>query len=163
MIEQLAAKSVTEIFAEDGEEEFRQLETQVLMVRLRAGRGGRGNGWRREGAMPGWCCRHAVGAGAACASQPVLIIFCPALPLRPPTHAPQELAPFKNCVVSTGGGVPTRAENWGHMQGGISVWLNGPPTLLARRVTRDGTDSRPLLSQVGGRWGEAWPLRWGLS
>lgn len=28
----------------------------------------------------------------------------------------QELSPFKNCVIATGGGVPTRAENWGHMQ-----------------------------------------------
>lgn len=60
----------------------------------------------------------------------------------------QELSPFKNCVVATGGGVPTKAENWGHMQGGVSVWLNGPPTLLAHRVVGDGTESRPLLSQV---------------
>lgn len=36
----------------------------------------------------------------------------------PPLAAAQELSPFKNCVVATGGGVPTRAENWGHMQVG---------------------------------------------
>ena len=35
------------------------------------------------------------------------------------------------------------------MQGGISVWLNGPPTLLAHRVVGDGTENRPLLAQVG--------------
>ncbi|EFN57649.1 hypothetical protein CHLNCDRAFT_34609 [Chlorella variabilis] len=90
LIEQLSQKKVSEIFAEDGEESFRELETQVLA----------------------------------------------------------ELSPFKNCVVATGGGVPTKAENWGHMQGGVSVWLNGPPTLLAHRVVGDGTESRPLLSQV---------------
>lgn len=89
LIEQLAQRKVSEIFAEDGEESFREAETQVLA----------------------------------------------------------ELAPFKDCVIATGGGVPTRAENWGHMQGGVSVWLNGPPTLLAHRVVGDGTDSRPLLSQ----------------
>lgn len=88
LIEQLAGKTIPEIFAEDGEEEFRGIETQVL----------------------------------------------------------QELAPFKNCIISTGGGAATRSENWGHMQGGISVWLNGSPALLARRVLQDGTDNRPLLS-----------------
>lgn len=34
------------------------------------------------------------------------------------------------------------------LQGGLSVWLNGPPELLARRVVGDGTETRPLLSQV---------------
>lgn len=29
---------------------------------------------------------------------------------------PQELSPFKSCVVATGGGLPTRAVNWGHLQ-----------------------------------------------
>lgn len=117
----------------------------------------------------------------------------------PACAALQELAPFKNCVVATGGGVPMRAENWGHMQvgagvvqvycgglqggaalagldcsekrpaashaspaatlpnarlqGGISIWLNGPPTLLAHRVVGDGTATRPLLSQDGGSEG----------
>lgn len=91
LIEQLTQKKVSEIFAEDGEDSFRELETQVLA----------------------------------------------------------ELSPFKNCVIATGGGVPTRAENWGHMQGGVSVWLNGPPALLAHRVVGDGTETRPLLSQDG--------------
>lgn len=89
LIEQLAGKTIPEIFADDGEEDFRAIETQVL----------------------------------------------------------QELAPFKDCVISTGGGAPTKGVNWGHMQGGISVWLNGPATLLAHRVLRDGTENRPLLAQ----------------
>lgn len=33
LIEQLTQKKVAEIFAEDGEESFRELETQVLAVR----------------------------------------------------------------------------------------------------------------------------------
>ncbi|KAL4547262.1 hypothetical protein Ndes2526B_g08034 [Nannochloris sp. 'desiccata'] len=36
------------------------------------------------------------------------------------------------------------------MQGGISVWLNGAPSLLAHRVIRDGTENRPLLATGGG-------------
>lgn len=88
LIEQLAGKTIPEIFSQDGEADFRQLETQVVA----------------------------------------------------------ELSPFKNCIISTGGGAATKAENWGHMQAGISIWLHGPPTLLANRVLRDGIDSRPLLS-----------------
>jgi shikimate kinase len=91
LIEQLAGKTIPEIFAEDGEEDFRAIETQVLM----------------------------------------------------------ELAPFKDCIISTGGGAVTKSENWGHMQGGISVWLNGPPSLLAHRVMRDGIENRPLLASGG--------------
>lgn len=37
----------------------------------------------------------------------------------------QELMPFKECVVATGGGIVTRAMNWGHMQHGIVIWLSG--------------------------------------
>jgi len=92
LIEQLAGKSIPEIFAEDGETDFRALETQVL----------------------------------------------------------QELSPFRNCIISTGGGAATRSENWGHIHSGVSVWLNGPPTLLARRVVQDGTDGRPLLNRKDG-------------
>lgn len=92
IIEQLAGKTIPEIFAEDGEESFRELETQVL----------------------------------------------------------QELVPFKQTVVSTGGGIPTKSENWGHMQAGISIWLNGPPSLLARRVLADGIEGRPLLNNTSG-------------
>lgn len=92
LIEQLAGKSIPQIFAEDGEADFRALETQVL----------------------------------------------------------QELSPFKNCIISTGGGAATRSENWGHMHAGISVWLNAPPELLAHRVVRDGTAARPLLQQPDG-------------
>lgn len=35
------------------------------------------------------------------------------------------------------------------LQHGIVIWLSGSPELLAGRVVRDGTEGRPLLSQVG--------------
>jgi shikimate kinase len=87
IIEQATGKTIPEIFAEEGEIGFRDVETQVLM----------------------------------------------------------ELSPFKDCVIATGGGAVTRAENWGHLQGGVSIWLQGPPELLARRVVGDGTSNRPML------------------
>lgn len=88
LIEQLAGKSVADIFAQDGESDFRALETEVL----------------------------------------------------------QELAPFARCVVATGGGTPCKSQNWGHMQAGISVWLNGEPELLAARVVKDSKNDRPLVA-----------------
>ncbi|CAL8462601.1 g2134 [Coccomyxa elongata] len=89
LIEKMAGCTVAEIFAEEGEESFRDLESQVL----------------------------------------------------------HELMPFKSVVVSTGGGAVIRKQNWGYMQHGVVVWLTGPPELLSRRALRDGTQSRPLLSQ----------------
>lgn len=56
--------------------------------------------------------------------------------------------PFKACVVSTGGGVVERRRNWGYMQHGIVIWLDGPPELLARRACQDGQSSRPLLGST---------------
>ncbi|KAK9917267.1 hypothetical protein WJX75_002538 [Coccomyxa subellipsoidea] len=89
LIEKMAGCTVAEIFADEGEESFRDLESQVL----------------------------------------------------------HELMPFKAVVVSTGGGAVTRKQNWGYMQHGVVVWLTGPPELLSRRALRDGTQSRPLLSE----------------
>ena len=58
--------------------------------------------------------------------------------------------PFKAVVVSTGGGAVVKRQNWGYMQHGVVVWLTGSPELLSRRALRDGTASRPLLSQNNG-------------
>ena len=57
----------------------------------------------------------------------------------------QELMPFKEVVVATGGGAVTRRVNWGYMQHGVVTWLSGPPALLARRAVSDGPGSRPML------------------
>lgn len=62
-------------------------------------------------------------------------------------HPPaQELAPFRDCVVATGGGAVLSQANWGHMSHAVSVWLDGPPPLLAARLVADGTASRPLVA-----------------
>lgn len=63
---------------------------------------------------------------------------------------PQELKQFTGIVVATGGGAVTRQANWGYMQHGIVIWLDGPPDLLARRANKDGTGKRPLLSSDAG-------------
>ncbi len=57
----------------------------------------------------------------------------------------KELAPYKNLVVSTGGGAVTNPMNWSYMHNGIVCWLEGPPDLLARRVVAEGVEKRPLL------------------
>ncbi|GBF89384.1 shikimate, chloroplastic [Raphidocelis subcapitata] len=57
----------------------------------------------------------------------------------------KELAPYKNLVVSTGGGAVTNPMNWSYMHNGIVAWLEGAPELLARRVVAEGVEKRPLL------------------
>lgn len=59
----------------------------------------------------------------------------------------RELHCYKNCVISTGGGVVIQTTNWSYMRQGLVVWLNGSPALLASRVFGDGIQSRPLLSE----------------
>lgn len=57
----------------------------------------------------------------------------------------KELAPYKNLVVSTGGGAVTDPMNWSYMHNGVVCWLEGTPDLLARRVVAEGVEKRPLL------------------
>ena len=54
--------------------------------------------------------------------------------------------PIKSCIVSTGGGIVLRNENWSMMSHAVVVWLHGDTSLLARRVVADGKASRPLLA-----------------
>jgi hypothetical protein len=74
----------------------------------------------------------------------------------------RELAPYKNLVVSTGGGAVTQPANWGSMQGGIVAWLSGPPDLLARRVVAEGVEKRPLLYGGAGAAAGALNVVWFL-
>lgn len=53
--------------------------------------------------------------------------------------------PIKSCIVSTGGGIVERNDNWSMMSHAIIIWLHGDTPLLARRVVADGRASRPLL------------------
>jgi len=85
-----------------------------------------------------------------------------------------EVASYGRVVVSTGGGVVTRPQNWGHLRNGIVIYLEAPvecvivsevlthnmqhshaspalacvcsPSLLAARVAADGVARRPLLA-----------------
>ncbi|KAG2448770.1 hypothetical protein HYH02_006123 [Chlamydomonas schloesseri] len=58
----------------------------------------------------------------------------------------KELSPYRNLVIATGGGAVLKPQNWGYMHLGIVAWLNGDTELLARRVSKDGIEKRPLLA-----------------
>lgn len=49
---------------------------------------------------------------------------------------------YVRCVISTGGGIVCRTENWSKLQTGIVVWLDVAPEVIMKRI--EGTD-RPLL------------------
>jgi len=54
---------------------------------------------------------------------------------------------YVRCVVSTGGGIVCRRQNWAKLQTGLVVWLDVAPELLVKRT--EGTDdSRPLLKDA---------------
>lgn len=57
-----------------------------------------------------------------------------------------EVAAYKRCVISTGGGIVCEKTNWMHLHNGVTVRLHGDSELLARRVLADGVEKRPLLS-----------------
>ena len=50
--------------------------------------------------------------------------------------------PYVRCVISTGGGIVCRMENWSKLQTGLVVWLDAAPEVIMKRI--EGTD-RPLL------------------
>ncbi len=54
-----------------------------------------------------------------------------------------ELSSYVRKVISTGGGVVTTPENWGHLRNGVIVWLDVPIEVLKSRLESDTT--RPLL------------------
>lgn len=49
---------------------------------------------------------------------------------------------YVRCVVSTGGGIVCRMQNWSKLQTGIVVWLDVQPDIIMKRI--QGTN-RPLL------------------
>lgn len=48
-------------------------------------------------------------------------------------------------VISTGGGIVLKPENWSYLQHGVVVWIDVPVAQLERRLRNDST--RPLLQQ----------------
>ena len=86
LIEKLTKKTIDKVFSDEGEEYFRDLETQCL----------------------------------------------------------QEIIKLPSVVVSTGGGVVLKKENWGILRQGIVVWLNINKEIVLNRLnSQDNT--RPLL------------------
>merc|ERR1712241_1549593 len=49
---------------------------------------------------------------------------------------------YVRCVISTGGGIVCRMQNWSKLQTGVVVWLDVSPEVIIDRIK--GTD-RPLL------------------
>ena len=89
LIEKVSKMSISQIFEEEGETGFRNLETQVL----------------------------------------------------------KEIGTRHSLVVATGGGVVTRAENWGILHQGIVVWIDLSKDRLLKRLELDNT-KRPLLKNT---------------
>lgn len=85
IIEAVSKKSINEIFAEAGEEGFRQLENNILV----------------------------------------------------------QVSAYLRTVISTGGGIILRPENWSHLRDGMVIYLDVPVELLVKRLVNDQT--RPLL------------------
>eukprot|EP00547_Thalassionema_nitzschioides_P008780 CAMPEP_0194227320 /NCGR_PEP_ID=MMETSP0156-20130528/42798_1 /TAXON_ID=33649 /ORGANISM="Thalassionema nitzschioides, Strain L26-B" /LENGTH=273 /DNA_ID=CAMNT_0038959799 /DNA_START=51 /DNA_END=869 /DNA_ORIENTATION=- len=53
---------------------------------------------------------------------------------------------YVRCVISTGGGIVERMENWSKLQTGIVVWVDATPDLIMERLEKSkGTENRPLL------------------
>lgn len=88
LLEKVAGQTITEIFAQQGEESFRNLETKVL----------------------------------------------------------GELSACVRSVISTGGGIVLRQQNWSYLHQGLVVWLDAPVEVLSDRLSND--KQRPLLQET---------------
>tara|TARA_B100000579_G_C22641144_1_gene761519 strand:- start:343 stop:900 length:558 start_codon:yes stop_codon:yes gene_type:complete len=86
LIEKIVQKTINEIFQEDGEKEFRDLETSCL----------------------------------------------------------KETIKIPSLVISTGGGIVTKPENWGVLRQGIIIWIDIKQEIALKRLKND-IDNRPLL------------------
>lgn len=88
ILEKAVGKSIPEIFADEGEEAFRDVESQILDT----------------------------------------------------VHS------YIRCVVSTGGGMVERNQNWSKLQTGIVVFLDVDPEVIIKRLEGGkGMENRPLL------------------
>ena len=61
------------------------------------------------------------------------------------TKCLQEIIKFPSFVVSTGGGVVLKKENWGFLRQGIVVWLDTKKEIVLNRFNQSKNDTRPLL------------------
>ncbi len=88
IIEAVTKKNINQIFAEEGETSFRNLEGSVL----------------------------------------------------------NQVSCYVHTVISTGGGIVLKQENWGHLREGMIIWLDVPVDVLVERLKHDNT--RPLLKET---------------
>ena len=86
LIEKISKKTINEMFQEDGEEKFRELETNCL----------------------------------------------------------KETIKIPSLVISTGGGIVTKPENWGVLRQGIIIWIDTRQDIALKRLKND-IENRPLL------------------
>ena len=86
LIEKIAKKKINEIFLDDGEQEFRELEKNCL----------------------------------------------------------KEIIKIPSLVISTGGGIVTKPENWGVLRQGIIIWIDTNQEIALERLKND-IEKRPLL------------------
>ena len=86
LIEKLAKKSINQIFNDEGEDNFRELETNCL----------------------------------------------------------KETIKIPSLVISTGGGIVTKPENWGILRQGIIIWIDLEKDIALERLKNE-IDKRPLL------------------
>ena len=86
LVEKISKKTINKIFEEDGEVQFRELETNCL----------------------------------------------------------KETIKIPSLVISTGGGIITKPENWGVLRQGIIIWLDTKQEIVLERLKND-KESRPLL------------------
>ena len=57
----------------------------------------------------------------------------------------QEIIKLPSVVVSTGGGVILKKENWGVLRQGIVIWLDVNKEIVLRRLHQSKENERPLL------------------
>ncbi len=99
LIEKLAKKSINQIFNDEGEDNFRELETNCL----------------------------------------------------------KETIKIPSLVISTGGGIVTKSENWGILRQGIIAWIDLEKDIALERLKNE-IEKRPLLQGKSVKMNESWKL-----
>jgi len=63
------------------------------------------------------------------------------------TQVLDQLTPYKNLVVATGGGIVTQQQNWSYLRHGLVIWLDPDLATIIARLTADPAEiaQRPLL------------------
>jgi len=60
------------------------------------------------------------------------------------TRCLQEVIQYPKLVISTGGGIVTKIENWGILRQGVIIWIDLKKEIAIKRLRSD-IDNRPLL------------------